>query len=349
MTTLYCGMDFHKNTTTFCIVDELGKQHELSTVKTAKLVSHFANRPKMMIGIEASGGTNDMVERLKKSGHDVRIINPNKFKAIGIGGKKTDEKDARAIADILRLSYIPEVYHKSRYAREIKSLIVGREMLVRTRVNMANHIRGLLREYGITMPAGFDKFLANAKESISRLESPEIEEHLFDLLERVKDLDTRTKAMEKTLEEIAERDERVKTVRTAPGIGLMTAVMLIAVLDDHSRFKDAKHFASYLGLVPREHSSGDKRRMGSITRSGSEILRRYFIHGARSTLMYTSKKASTDPNKMWALRLKAKHGTNKATVALAHRMARIAFAMIRDNATYGDIKERQTKEEMLAA
>ena len=124
---------------------------------------------------------------------------------------------------------------------------------------------------------------------------------------------------------------------TIPGIGLKTAIALVAVTDDISRFKNAKHFASYLGLVPSESSSGDKKRYGSVTKSGPEIARRYLVHGARSNIRYT-KEADTDPNKLWALRLKNRVGMNKATVAMAHRMARIAYSVLRSNESYNPKK-----------
>ena len=111
-------------------------------IETGRLVSYLSNRKNLLIGIEASGGTNDMVEKLKLSGHDVRIINPTKFRAVGIGGKKTDERDAETIADYLRTNLIPEVHHKSKNSRELKSIIVMREHLVRCRTNGSVKIQG---------------------------------------------------------------------------------------------------------------------------------------------------------------------------------------------------------------
>jgi len=312
------------------------------TIASEKLPLYLSNRKDLLVGIEASGGTNDVVQKLKDRGIEVRIINPNKFRAIGLGGKKTDERDAKAIAEALRLNYIPEVHHKSIYARRLKTMIVGREMLVRSRVNMVNHVRGTLREYGISMPVGMDKFQSEVNEAIKKIECEFIRGHLQDLVGRISDMIKRQIEMEGQLENLASEDPRCELLRTVPGIGLMTAVTFVAVIDDYQRFADGKHFASYIGLVPREHSSGDRRRMGSITRSGSELLRRYFIHGARSVLMHTKEKtAEKDRNRSWALKLKARIGMNKATVALAHRLSRIAFAIVRDGLEYGKQKENR--------
>lgn len=347
----YLGIDFHKRTSTLCFMNEKGGDIEMVNIHTKNLNKFLANRKNLLIGIEASGGTNDAAEKLKLSGHDVRIVNPNKLGLVGQGGKKTDEKDARAIADCLRLNFVCEVHHKSRRARELKSLVVGREMLVRSKVNQINHIRGTLREYGITMPAGVEKFMALARASIEKIDCGYLKEHLLYLLDRTVDLEERIKHTEDHLEKILEENEQAKNLRTVPGIGLMTVAAILAVVDDVSRFKDAKSFASYLGLVPREHSSGDKRRMGSITRSGSEIVRRYLIHGARCILALSSRptKYDSDPNISWAQNLKGRIGMNKATVALAHRMARTAFAILRENKPYEAKKPKRLKTIDLAS
>lgn len=336
MERLYCGVDFHKRTSTFYVVNGEGKPVETGTLESSQLVAYLANKKHFLVGIEASGGTNDMVAKIKALGLDVKIVNPNKFRAIGLGGKKTDARDAQMLAEALRLNFIPEVHHKSLYARQLKSLIVGREMLVRSRVNMMNHVRGTLREYGISMTQGKEAFLEGVDSAIGQVECVFIREHLTDLSGRIKALCEREKAIEVQLEELSKADERIMKLRTIPGIGLMTSVTFVAVMDDCGRFKSAKHFASYIGLVPSEHSSGDKRRMGSVTRSGSEILRRYLIHGARSVLMYSlrSNSVKSDRMKSWAVSLKDRVGMNKATVALAHRLSRIGYAVLRDGKTY---------------
>jgi len=341
MTQLYCGLDFHKRTTTYHIVDQDGKTIEKGTLETKSLFVFFSRRQKMLIGIEASGGTNDAATKLVASGHDVRIINPNKFKAIGIGGKKTDERDAQMIADVLRLNYIPEVHLKQLRSRRLKSLVITREMLVRNKVNTSNHIRGQLREYGITIPAGVEQFMKLAPQAISRLDDPILGSQLQVLFELVKTFASKIAEFEAQIIEVQKENEDAQRLQTVTGIGTMTAAMLIAISDDISRFSSAKHFASYLGLVPREYSSGDKKRMGSITRSGSEVTRRYLIHGARTMLTCAarSKKYNDDPNLQWALALKKRVGMNKATVALAHRMARIAFAILRDKKKYGEVEK----------
>lgn len=276
---------------------------------------------------------------------DGRIYLCNKFKAIGMGGKKTDKKDARALADALRLNFIPEVHHKSEYARNLKSLIVSREQLVRTRVNFVNHIRGTLREYGITMPQGMEAFWKHVEKCLQEVKNGHIQKSLMDMLEMIGKVEEQETELMQAIKEYVKNDARFERLQTIPGVGPLGGLALMAVIDDCSRFKNSKHFASYLGLVPREHSSGDKRRMGSITRSGSEIVRRYLIHGARAVLLHT-KDDTKDPNRAWALRLKGRIGMNKAVVALAHRMARIAFNVLTNETTYTD-RPRKTSPDKL--
>ncbi len=343
MNSLYCGIDFHKNTCTFKIVKQDGTLVEKATKRTVNTVKYLANYKKLVISIEASGGVNDFVDRLKSSGHIVKIVDPKKFHLVGINGKKTDEKDAAALAEGLRLNFIPEVHHKTKRSREIKSLLVSRELTVNTRVDIFNHIRGILREYGITIPKGKESFLKDVLISINKVENGYIRNTLLALLNTGKELMKEEGEIEQRLHLFTKDDPHIARLRTIPGIGPLTSLAMIAVVDDISRFKNAKAFASYLGLVPKEYSSGDTRMMGSITRSGSEILRRYLIHGARSIMMH-AKLTDKDPNKVWAFKTKERVGMNKATVALAHRSARMAFCILRDETSYGEIKENRPSQ-----
>lgn len=343
MNSLYCGIDFHKNTCTFKIVKKDGSLVEKGTKKTVNIVKYLANYNNLIISVEASGGVNDFVDRLKASSHVVKIVDPKRFHLVGINGKKTDEKDADALAEGLRLNFIPEVHHKSKRSREIKSLLVSRELTVNSRVNMTNHIRGILREYGVTIPKGKDIFFKEALPSINKIENGYIRNTLLSLLNMTKELIKEEENIEGRLNEFCKNDETIKRLRTIPGVGPLTSLALVAIVDDVSRFKNSKCFASYLGLVPREYSSGETRMMGSITKSGSEILRRYLIHGSRSVLSRI-RPGEIDSNKTWANRAHKRIGMNKATVAFAHKMARIAFCILRDKTSYGEFKEDRSSQ-----
>jgi transposase len=336
MSTVYTGIDFHKRTSTICFLDKNGKK-EIKTILSDNLVSELVNRKNLLIGIEASCGVNHVVDELKKVNLDVKIINPNKFRGVGIGGKKTDKKDAVALAECLKVGFIPTVYHKSIASRRIKSLLRIREQFVQSRVSLTNHTRGILREYGLKMPAGTESFWEEVQEKINLIDFDPIKNHLTDLVFEARKLKTKEAEVEKTLTELLAGEQIIKNIMSIPGVGLLTAAAFVAVADDLSRFSNAKAFASYIGLVPRESSSGDKRRMGSVTKSGQEILRRYFIHGARSVLRY-SNDHSQEPIRVWAYKISKRAGFNKATVALAHRLARICFRVAVEERLYVKVK-----------
>lgn len=336
---VFAGIDFHKNKTVICAVYQDGSAVEpIKTINSSRIFEYFSNKKDWELAIEASGGTNHVVTKLKKMGLEVKLVNSNIFRGIGIGGKKTDHRDAKALANYLRLGGVSEVHVRSVYSREIKSLIVNREMILRSRVNMTNHIRGVLKEYGLLIPVGTDHFFKEVGQKISQIENGYIQSSLEEMLEMVRRLVAQQKVLENRLQEIALKDERVERLKTIPGVGEMISLMVIAVIDDISRFKNSREFSSYLGLVPKVNASAEKRMMGSITRSGSEILRRYLIHGARAWMRYNS---TGDENRAWAERVKERRGMNKATVALAHRMARIIFAVLRDNDVYWGKKKKQ--------
>lgn len=343
MSTIFCGIDFHKRTSTiYAISHKKEKPIACDTVKTEQLRLYFSNKVGWKIAIEATGGSNHIVEVLKQDGHDITLINPNQFRGIGIGGKKTDERDAKALAQAMMMGFVPRVHHKSISSRQLKSLLTSREIHVRHRSALMSHIRATLREYGITFAAGAEAFYQQVKAKIDLIEFPILQEVLKAQVGQVFDLREIEKSIEENLQELTKEDERIKKLRTIPGVGPLSAYALIAIIDgDVSRFADASQFAAYLGLVPRVTASAEKRMMGAITRSGSEMLRRYLIHGARAWMKYSVQ--SGDKNRIWAEKVKTRRGQNKAVVALAHRIARIAFAVLRDNSAYRGTSKKKSE------
>lgn len=352
MSGIYVGIDFHKQNSVLYTTDQngeiYGKEPRLKTLKTSDLISYFSNKESCHIAIEATGGVNHYVEKLQNQGHSVHLINPNKFRGIGISGKKTDERDAKALNVFIRLNPDSdcEVHLKSQYSRNLKSLLVSRELIVQTRVSLTNHIRGILREQGITITAGPQNFWKEASLKIDQVEEHLLKVTLRELYEQSVEIKNKEEAITSRIELVASKDSRVKMLRTMPGIGLLVASAMVAVVDDVSRFKSASYFASYLGLVPRVSASANSRMMGSITKSGNEILRRYLIHGARAWLK--KRTAGTDDAvRKWALEVETRRGTNKAVVALARKMSCISYAMLRDGREYKEFILEVNLEEAL--
>lgn len=344
MTQIYCGIDFHKNTSMIIAVDEKGTKVVQDNIKSASLKTYFSSASKSAwrIAIEATGGSNHLTQMLRDLKLEVTLINPNQFRGIGIGGKKTDERDALALANALRLGFAPEVHLKTLQARQLKTLLTSREILVRHRTSLMSHVRGTLREYGIVFPAGAEEFYSSAEGKALEIPYDMIRNFLVSQVCEVKRLREQEKQLEAELERTYGQDDRVKRLRTIPGVGPMVSLAMLAIADDDiSRFPNASCFASFLGLVPSVSASANKRMMGNITRSGPEMLRRYLIHGARAWMRYSAENG--DRNRKWAEQVKARRGQNKAVVALAHRIARICFAVLRDGTTYNFPKKKTSE------
>lgn len=337
---LYCGMDFHKKDTELCVMDAEGLVVEQVRVPSAKLVQFLSNRKSYVIGIEASGGVMDMATRLEEAGHKVTIINPAQFRGIGITGKKNDKNDAKALATVLRMGCAPEVHKKTLYSRQMKSLLASRDLAVRLRVSISNHIRGTLREYGIVMNAGMEAFWKESGKKVQAMECPIMRGILSELLDRAAAMRDQEAAIEEALNLLTRDDERIGRLEAVPGVGRMSAVAFVAAIDDPRRFSDARKVGSYLGLTPRENSSGNKVRFGAITKCGPELTRRYLVHGARSVFRYKNTGGGI---RAWAARIEKRAGTNKAIVAIAHKNARIMFAMLRDGTKFGEGRGRGVK------
>lgn len=333
----FVGLDFHKNVAELCIQDASGRVVDRLRIKPEQVVKQLANRRACWIAIEASGAVFDMAAKLREAGHRVSVIHAGKFRGIGIGGKKTDRRDAEALATALRLGFIPEVHQKSLYSRRINSLLASRDLVVQSRTALTNHVRGILREYGLPIPAGSTKFWEHIEAALSALDCELVRDALSQVVKVARDLIEQEQTVEEKLEQLTRNDERIKRLTEVPGIGTLTASALVAAFDEPGRFLSAKHAGSFLGLVPREHSSANKRRLGAISKSGPELVRRYLVHGARACLRYKGQ----DRARRWATALESRIGTNKATVALAHKNARIAFALLRDGTRYGQYKARE--------
>ncbi len=347
--TIYLGIDYHKNTSTLCFKDQQGKTSRNQTVKTSDLSEVLKCYSNLEIAIETTGGSNHMAEVLRVLGHQVYLVNTNKAKAVGMNGQKTDDKDAEVLTDLLRSNFLPKVHLKSLVCREIKSILVQREFVVQSRVSMICHIRGILREYGITIEAGVKFFYLNAGQSIARLENKLIQKNLEILLSQCLALKSEELRIDQEIIEYVKTNNpeifaKAERIEKIPGIGWTTALLMVSIIDDAKRFSDAHKFGAYLGLIPGQFSSGDQVRMGRITRSGCEMLRRYLIHGARAVLKYAKMKKSKNDIEAWSMRLVNKKGMNKATVAVAHKLARVYFALVRDEKDFVRDYKKSTRK-----
>jgi transposase len=252
---------------------------------------------------------------------------------------KTDGADAKGLLEALRNDAVRPVPVKSVDQHVLASLHRLRSAWMATRTARLNTLRGLLRELGFALPVGSRQVVPRVSAWIAEDDSglPQaLRGVLCKALQEIRELETRVREVERMLETISHQSELLVRLRTVPGVGLLTATALVAFVGDVQRFPSARHFASYLGLTPREHSSGLRRRLGAISKRGDPYLRMLLIHGARAVLLHAKKpSARLDRLRSWALARERARGHNKAAVALANKLARIVWAVWRNGRAYG--------------
>lgn len=270
--------------------------------------------------------------RIGALGHTVRLLPAHYVKAY-VRRNKTDQADAAALTEAARCAEIREVPVKTVAAQQIQSLHRLRSQWMSTRQRYVNTLRGILREFGFAIPLGVNV----AKEQIgvaladSDSEVPQaLRATLTDMLQEVRSLEKKMLGVERQLNALTRTDVRVQQLHQIPGIGAFTSTALRAIVGDIQRFPSSRHFASWLGLTPNERSSAEKRRLGKISKQDDVYLRTLLVHGARSALLaahLTERSGHTlDHLRRWALDCERQRGHNKATVALANRLARIVWA-----------------------
>ena len=299
--------------------------HRLTRRRFARFLAE--QRPATLV-MEACGMAHGWGREAQGRGHTVRLLPPRDVRPY-VRGNKTDRSDAKALLEAYRNEAIRPVPVKSVEQHALTGLHRMRAAWVATRTSRLNTIRGLLRELGLMIPVGSRQVVPRVWELVSDAESdvPELlRPVLAEAAREVTALERRIGEVEAQLEGIAQQSPLVRRLRTVPGVGLLTATAIVASVGDLKRFPSARHFASSLGLTPRESSSGNVRRLGRITKRGDPYLRTLLIHGARSVLHHAKRQPKPDRLRAWALERERARGHNKAAVAVANKLARIVWA-----------------------
>lgn len=281
-----------------------------------------------IIAMEACSGSNHWGRKLESVGFTVRII-PAQYVKPYVKRNKNDANDAEAICEAASRPNMNFVPIKTIEQQDMQAIHRARSELVKQRTMKANQIRGLVSEYGVIAPKGLSqlkKALPNWLEDAGNELSSLFRELLSDLYEHLKTLDKQVKYYEKQLKKLASQSEDVCRLQTIPGVGPLTATALVAAVGDGKQFKQGRSMAAWLGLTPRQHSSGGKEVLLGITKAGDKYLRTLFIHGARSVVNSCKKKE--DSTSQWTNNLKDSHHVNKVAVALANKNARVAWAVL---------------------
>ena len=327
------GLDIAKNIFHLFTILADGKQVK-KKLKRCELLAYIANMPPSLIGIEACGGAHHWAREFRKFGHEVVLLNASYVKPFVIGNKN-DFNDAEAIYTAVTRPNKRTVEVKSLDQQQMQMLHRLRQDLVYQRTALTNRIRGFLSEFGIVLPKSVNQvrkqlpfILEDAENSL-----PSLSRELFaQLYEGLGQLDDGIKAQERRINRFCQQNAQSRRFLEVPGIGPITASILASDIGDGKGYAKGRDYAASLGVVPRQHSSGDKQVLLGISKRGNRYLRTLLIHGARSVVKYC--KGKTDPLSRWLQGLIERRGFNKAAVALANKNARILWAMARQESVY---------------
>lgn len=332
------GLDLAKDVFQVHGVDADGEVVVCKALRRAHVRPFFAKLPPCLIGMEACGGAHYWSRELSQLGHTVRMMAPAFVKPY-LKSNKNDRKDAEAICEAVQRPSMRFAAAKTPEQQAVLQLHHGRQLLVRQRVALSNHLRGILSEYGIVLPPGV-KVIARClpallEEADNAL--PMLARHLLAELKAAHDqLIERSERIEHQLKAWHTGNAVSQRLAGIPGIGVLTATALAAAVGEGHGFSNGRQLAAYLGLVPRQASSGGKERLLGISKRGDGYLRGLLIHGARAVIHHLRRrlKAHQPGGNPWVEQLLQRCHVNEAAVALANKMARMAWVLMARNETY---------------
>jgi transposase len=326
------GIDLAKQSYSVHGVDALGKVALRKTLSRTKLLELMAQLEPCLVGMEACGGAHDMARRLMAMGHTVRLM-AAKFVHPYRKSQKNDGNDAEAICEAVGRPSMRFVPVKSIEQQSLLTVHRVRGELVQARTALINQLRGLLLEFGVAMPKGRYQFRAHVGRWLIDERIPSLaREVLSELNARIGSLDHDILGYDRRLEAIARASEPVQRIMAIGGVGPISATAMVASIADAKLFRNGRELAAWLGLVPRQYSTGGKPRLGRITKRGDVYLRTLLVHGARAALTMMARR--NDRLAQWARALIARRGFKKACVALAAKNARTIWALLAKGEAY---------------
>jgi transposase len=317
-------------------VDEEKKPVIDKRIKSRKKFVEFVTKlgPCELV-MEACGGANYWARKFTEMGYKVLLVSPQ-YVTPYVQRNKNDYRDVHGIMEASYWSGMTFVTPKTVEQQDIQSVLRIRSNYLETRTAISNQIRGLMCEYGVIVKAGYEAlrntlpslFARDNENGLSPIMKELIEGQYSMLLVVDEEIDT----LDIKIKELFSMNETCKRIEKIEGIGPISALAIIALVGDGKGFKNGRHFAAYLGLTPKQHSSGNRECMLGISKRGDKYLRELLIHGGRSVVRAAEKK--TDTRSLWVNRIKNKGGVNRAAVAMANKNARIAMAMILSGSDY---------------
>ena len=323
------GIDLAKNVFQLHGVDKHEKVVVRKQLKRSQMLEMFVNKAPMLIGMEACGGANYWARELTKLGHTVKVMAPQHVKPY-VKSQKNDKRDAEAICEAVSRPTMRFVSVKTEEQQDMQAIHRIRDRLVKARTALVNEVRGLLAEYGIVIshtgvPAT-RRGLLDAIEDADNGLTTKMRDILFNLNEEINEIENRIQHYLRQINLHCTQDDRVKRIIEIEGLGPISASAIVTAVGDAKQFKNGRDMAAWIGLVPTQHSSGGKEKLGGISKRGDKYLRTLLIHGARSVIRFSETK--TDKRNVWVNELIAQRNKNVATVALANKNARIIWSIL---------------------
>jgi transposase len=330
---VYAGLDVHKRCTQICIEEEKGAVLERRILtERHRLLEEFGGKPRMRILIESSTESEWVARCLESAGHEVVVGDPNFAPMYAQRSRrvKTDRRDARALMEACKLGAYKPAHRCSDARKRVRARISARDLLVQTRTKCISLVRAFLRQEGIKPERkSSSTFAARVRE----LGAPaDLAVEISPVLDLIDTLTAQIRRADERVAEVA-KDETHQRLMSVPGVGPVTAVAFVAALDDPKRFRGPKQVRAYFGLVPREHSSGEKELRGHITKQGGSRMRRLLVQAAWAVLR-SRPTPEAEPLRQWTTNVASRRGRYVAIVALARRLAGILFAVWRDGTRY---------------
>lgn len=328
------GLDLAKNIFQLHGVDTGGRPILRKKLRRSELLRFFAGLERCVVGMETCSGAHHWARELRALGHEVRLMPPQYVKPY-VKTNKNDAADAAGICEAVTRPTMRFVPVKSEDQQSVLMLHRARDLLIRQRTMIVNALRGHFAEFGIVAAQG----VWNMGKLVERLVDPDerripgvARKVLRVLVEQLTTLGTKLRELEAELLAWHRSNAASRRLETIPGIGPITASAIVATVGDGHQFVSARQFAAWIGLVPRQNSSGGKPRLGRISKRGDAYLRRLLVHGSRAVVRW--RRASKATPLPWLTGLLSRRPTNVATVAMANKTARIAWAVLTRNETY---------------
>jgi transposase len=330
------GIDLGKTIFHLIGMDEHGSIVLKKRFSRSQLLQFLVNTPACLIGMEASCGCHHLGRKLATFGHEIRLI-PAQFVKPYVKSQKNDYRDAEAIAEAVQRPTMRFVPVKTEDQLDVQALHRVRERLMDQRTSLVNQLRAFFLERGLLVRTGraylwrvLPEVMAQAEETVS----PRMFRLMQAIAQQWRVLEQQMDELNKEILSIAEAEDACRRLQTVPGIGPLAATAMVAAIGNGAAFQKGRDFSAWLGLVPKQHSTGGKTTLLGISKRGNEYLRKLFIHGARSVCLHVHREGHAWGD--WITALRDRKPSNVATVGLANKLARIAWSVLNRNEVYRD-------------